>query len=279
MSLRIGALYNVKYPAHTRHHTRSTTAWDNSLLPTGQDNCYTGYAWRAMRNLNTVIIRPNSLILLSPHGNRAISRYPADADVRPSDRWHGLTFGADTVPLRESVTTLLAGLTGPVRFIRRADVGLVQLGFGEVPGLEPGEAEPEPSKRVGNPQYAGLVRKLASARAAFYRARALKRDNGTPGRSIPLPIMEARVEACQTAIAEYMKQQHDGQARIAVDRLTSDADGLYMACRSFSRVGSRGYLPTLPPVDPVNAYNWYDARRAVGTLTVPSVKVQTVIRV
>lgn len=220
----------------------------------------------------TIIIQAHSLLLLSPYGNRAISRYPADAETRPSDRWHGIHVSADTVPLRESVATLLAGMTvSGVRFVRRCTVGIAQLGYGDVDGLEPGEPDAEPPKRVGNPQYATLTRKLYSARAALSRAKSTTR---TRGHAIPIPVLEARVQACRDALTAYESNTHDNARRTPVERIADDVNGLYMACRSRTLLGTRDALPDAPYIAPENSQGFYDAVRATGTLSVPSVKRQ-----
>lgn len=223
----------------------------------------------------TIIIQAHSLLLLSPYGNRAISRYPADAETRPSDRWHGIHVQADTVPLRESVATLLAGMTvSGVRFIRRCTVGAIQAGYGDIgegyPDLA-GEPDAEPTRRVGNPQYASLTRKLYSARAALSRAKSTTR---TRGHAIPIPVLEARVQACRDALTAYEANTHDDSRRTPVERIQDDVNGLYMACRSRSLLGTRNTLPDATFVQPENAVNFWDAQRATGTPSVPSVKRQ-----
>lgn len=214
----------------------------------------------------TIIIQAHSLLLLSPYGNRAISRYPADADTRPSDRWHGLCYSPDPEPLRESVAKLLAGMTVPgVRFIRRCTVGIAQAGYADIPELQPGPATDTPSRRVGNPQYAALQRKLYSARAALSRAKGMKRERG---HAIPIPVLEARVQACMDALTAYAENVHDDSKRTPVERIADDVNGLYIACRSRSLLGTRDALPDIPFIAPENSYRFWDAIRPTGTLSV-----------
>lgn len=214
----------------------------------------------------TIIIQAHSLILLSPYGNRAVSRYPADADARPSDRWHGLTYSPDPEPLRESVAKLLAGMTVPgVRFIRRCTVGIAQAGYADIPELEAGPASDTLSRRVGNPQYAALQRKLYSARAALSRAKSMKRERG---HATPIPVLEARVQACMDALAAYSANAHDDTKRTPVERIADDVNGLYVACRSRSLLGTRDALPDAQFVAPENSYRFWDAVRPTGTLSV-----------
>lgn len=213
-----------------------------------------------MNTQHTVVIQAHSLLLLSPYGNRAVSRYPADAETRPSDVWHGIRVESDPLPLRESVATLLAGLTiNRVRFLRRCNVGLAQVGYGDVdaPVPDAGPADTQPSTRVGNPQFASLQRKLFSARAALSRAKATVR---TRGHAIPIDVLEARVQACQDALRAYSAQVHDDSKRNPVQKLTG-TDGLYIACRCRSLRGTRGVMPTCD-ADSTGPYvTFWDANR------------------
>ncbi len=215
-----------------------------------------------MKHNATIIIQAHSLLLLSPYGNRAISRYPAGAETRPSDVWHGIRVESDLLPLRESVATLLAGLTvNRVRFIRRCNVGLAQVGYGDldldVPVPDAGPADTQPSTRVGNPQFAALQRKLHAARNTLYRARTMKRERG---HAIPIDVLEARVQACQDALRAYSAQVYDDSKRSPVQKLTG-LEGLYIACRCRSLRGTRGIMPECDPDSTGPYVTFWDANR------------------